>query len=339
MRNGDEFTNYLVVIKKLKPNSVRLVESRLNIINRSLKEIGGIYDQKTIETILARFKQKMKNNSLNSYIFSINTLVDFHLHRGSHLTLDKIRPFRKNKPIIHVLTSGEILKLWNTDRTYGEFRGKNSNRMNVVYKIFIQFLSLTGARFTEASLLKVSECNFEKLEIFFLEENTKGSEWRKAYLTPPLAQSMKNLITSEEKNHADYVFTNMTGHPLRPQEFSQELKFRGREAGITKKIYPHLFRHSFATHLAERGVELSKIASLLGHKDIQTTYDNYMHLADETLRKAVFNHELVSQYVPIMEKIDSFLKHINSFPFDQDPRFQLHLTQSPNEIKVVLKIK
>lgn len=338
MIDQQDFKNYLVVVKHSKPNSIRLILSRLKTIDTFLGERKLPYDQKTLEFLIATLKQKLKNNSVNSYIFSLNTLIDYYAYRNLPTHLIKLQPFKKNKPIIHVLTTDEIQKLWNTSREYGQFQGKNCDRMNEVYQTFIQFLALTGARFTEASLLKVQDCNFSKLEVFFLEENTKGGEWRKAYLTPPLSQLMQKLIEVDKKGLSDYVFTNMTGHTLRPQEFSVELKERAKLINLKKRIHPHLFRHSFATHLAEKGVELTKIATLLGHKDIQTTYDNYMHLADETLKKATHNHDLIGEHVPIQEKLEAFVQHVKSFKIENDPRVSVSISQSPNTVSLLVTV-
>ena len=56
-------------------------------------------------------------------------------------------------------------------------------------------------------------------------------------------------------------------------------KLTAREAGITKRIYPHLLRHSFATHLIERGTDLKIVKELMGHNSIRTT-EIYVHIAD-----------------------------------------------------------
>ena len=57
------------------------------------------------------------------------------------------------------------------------------------------------------------------------------------------------------------------------------MKEIAHEAGITKRVYPHLFRHSFATHLIEQGTDLKIIKELLGHENIKTT-EMYVHIAD-----------------------------------------------------------
>lgn len=158
-------------------------------------------------------------------------------------------------------------------------------------KAIIEVLFSCGLRVSELVNLKLSNLYVEEE---FIRVMGKGCKER---LVPISARALKELrfwleqrkqmdIKSGEE---DYVFLNRRGAHLTRTMILIMVKRQAVEAGITKTISPHTFRHSFATALLEGGADLRAIQAMLGHESIGTT-EIYTHIDMHTLREEILNH-------------------------------------------------
>lgn len=145
--------------------------------------------------------------------------------------------------------------------------------------------------------LRVSELTELKLSDLFFEENFirvigKGNKQR---LIPISDYTIKyiEIYTNQirihlpiQKGFEDYLFLNRRGKKLTRVMIFTIVKNLAEKAGFRKKISPHTFRHSFATHLLKNGADLRSIQMMLGHESITTT-EIYTHLDDTSIREAV----------------------------------------------------
>lgn len=145
--------------------------------------------------------------------------------------------------------------------------------------------------------LRVSELTELKLSDLFLEENFirvigKGNKQRLIPIsnyTIKFIEIYKNQIRVHlpiQKGFEDYLFLNRRGKKLTRVMIFTIIKNLAEKAGLRKKISPHTFRHSFATHLLKNGADLRSIQMMLGHESITTT-EIYTHLDDTSIREAV----------------------------------------------------
>ena len=147
----------------------------------------------------------------------------------------------------------------------------------------LECLYATGMRVSEIAGLKVEDVNLDQ---GFLKCRGKGSKER---LVPLGKKARDRIRIYLEKGRPGTgpavgpVFLGRGGRGMTRQSLWQLIKKYAKLAGITKRITPHTFRHSFATHLLENGADLRVVQELLGHADIATT-QIYTHVSRERLK-------------------------------------------------------
>lgn len=122
----------------------------------------------------------------------------------------------------------------------------------------------------------------------FLRVTGKGNKTRLVRVGGRAMESMSDYLknarpTLVKRHTSSQIFIGIHGSPLTPERIRQIVKKRARDAGISSNVYPHLLRHSFATHLLEGGADLRVIQELLGHADISTT-QIYTHVSTKGLK-------------------------------------------------------
>jgi integrase/recombinase XerD len=151
-------------------------------------------------------------------------------------------------------------------------------------KALISVLYATGLRVTELISLKLSNLHLEEGYVTCTGKGAKervvpigheAADWVRRYM----AEGRPRLL----KRASPWLFVNARGGPLSRVGFWKLLKEYGTKAGITRDISPHVLRHSFATHLLDRGADLRAIQMMLGHADLSTT-QIYTHVLEARLR-------------------------------------------------------
>jgi len=193
---------------------------------------------------------------------------------------------RLDRKIPHVLTPDEI------DLIISALQFEKNEYIKIRNVAMLETLYACGLRVSELTGLRISNLY---LDIGFIKILGKGNKERLIPIGESARAAIRTYLDHHDGRqslkrihleHADILFLNRRGKQLtRVMVFTIVKKLAGL-AGIKKKVSPHTFRHSFATHLMEGGADLRAIQDMLGHESITTT-EIYTHLDTDFLRETI----------------------------------------------------
>ncbi|MBP7139716.1 MAG: site-specific tyrosine recombinase XerD [Caldisericia bacterium] len=281
----DSFLSYIELEKEYSKNTISSYKNDLDDFKEFLTKIDKDpieIDKKDIFNYLVFLsKKKLKPASLRRKISALRSFYKFLIREElieNDPTIDLTLP-KKDKVLPDVISVEEIEKLINIIPEKG-FKGKRDRAL-------IELLYSSGLRVSEIINLKINEID---LKNGYLKCFGKGSKER----IVPFGSFAKDLlieyIEERDKNNinSDLLFVTKKGKKIVRQEINNILNRYAKKSKLKKKIHPHMLRHSFATHLLERGADLRSVQELLGHVDISTT-QIYTHLTKEHLREVYMN--------------------------------------------------
>lgn len=188
---------------------------------------------------------------------------------------------KKSRKLPEVLNVDEVRKLLDTPDLSTPAGLRDSAIMECLYG--------TGMRVSELVNLQLDQLFFE---IGCIKVLGKGNKERLIPIGEPARDAIKRYMnnarslfqTSRKETSRNRVFLNQRGGPISRISVWNIVNQAARQAGVTKKVYPHIFRHSFATHMLEAGADLRAVQEMLGHVSILTT-EIYTHVDRSFLRQ------------------------------------------------------
>jgi integrase/recombinase XerD len=279
----DAFIRYLATERGLSGAYQLSVRQSLDALARWLKQHDlPLRDVGTDE--LAAFLTQRKHDALKAASLRITTVhlkVFFRwLAAKGLLEMDPAEPLlapRPDQTLPETLHLREITRLLESIDPASPLGRRDHTILELFYS--------SGLRLSELCALRLEMID---LEDGFLRITGKGNKTRvvrigtkaREAISDYLAQQRPALVTPRSTSH---LFLSVRGSSLSPDRVRQIVKHRAKLAGIDQNIYPHLLRHSFATHLLEGGADLRVIQELLGHADIATT-QIYTHVDRQRLK-------------------------------------------------------
>ncbi|MFA5155858.1 MAG: site-specific tyrosine recombinase XerD [Candidatus Omnitrophota bacterium] len=280
----DSFLNYLSVERGLSGNTLssygRDLKCYMDFLTRS--HIDALSKAGKNEIVDFMFYQKDKGMAPNSVSRRLSAIRMFYKFLARERILKSDPSSQIDSPKLwHKIP--DVLSLNEVESLLAQPDTRDSQ--GIRDKAFIEALYATGMRVSEVVNLKVDNVN---MDVGFLRCTGKGNKeriiplGRKAidYIKRYMDTGRKKLLGNKE---SEYLFISRLGKKISRQSFWKIIKKYARQAKIKKPIKPHTLRHSFATHLLERGADLRSVQEMLGHANISTT-QIYTHVNKDRLK-------------------------------------------------------
>ncbi|MFW5751773.1 MAG: site-specific tyrosine recombinase XerD [bacterium] len=279
------FKRFLQIEKGLSPNSIYSYTYDLKkftdfLANKNKNILSATQDD--VQQFL-KYEKTKKHNSSRTLARSLAAIRQFYnflsdTYGDVNNPTHKIETPHVEKTLPDFLSAEEVNKLFNSISENDVYQLRD--------KAIFELLYSCGLRITEAVELKIGNIDFENR---LLKVTGKGSKER----IVPMGNEAKRLLYKyihESRpvilgdRNSEYLFVSKKGGMINRKSVWRLLKGYVDQTQINKNITPHTLRHSFATHLLERGADLRSVQVLLGHVDISTT-QVYTHMARKQLQE------------------------------------------------------
>jgi site-specific recombinase XerD len=259
------------------------IKSASDITDESIREFRLFLNRQSGVKVRGQMGSTMKKNTQNYYLIALRVFLKYLMKRDiKALSPERIELAKIKERSLDLISGDELDRM---------IKGAEKNlRDRAILELFFS----TGLRVSElASLnrdLDLSKDEFsirgkgEKIRVVFLSENAKDAV--RAYLKN--RKDMEEAMFIREQNFGDAKkkkeSKSVTLSRLTTRSIERLVKHYAINAGISKKVTPHVIRHSFATDLLSNGADIRSVQMMLGHSNIATT-QIYTHVTDKQLRE------------------------------------------------------
>ena len=281
-----EFISYLTLEKKYSAHTVKAYQNDILEFKDFCRSNYEIEDIDTVEYVLIRHwivelsEKQIDNRTINRKISSLKAYFKF-LQKIDVTTVSPLsmhRALKTAKKIEIPFSELEMEKVLSEIEYADDFEGVRD-------ELLIHVLYVTGMRRAEVISLKVSDVDFANMTIKVLGKRNKER------LVPMLLETkekfkiyLDNRKDLKEINDGSYMFLTLSGNKLYETLVYRLIKKYFREVSSKVKTSPHILRHTFATHLLNKGADLNAVKELLGHSSLAST-QVYTHNSIAELKK------------------------------------------------------
>jgi len=280
----DQFLLYIATERGLSSAYQLSVRQTLESLAGWLKQRGEVSWSNVGTEDLSAFLAWQKNQGLSAASLRISVVhlkIFFRRLAGTkHIEADPAEPLlppRGEQHLPETLNEREVSSILNAVDTGHKLGLRDLAILELFYASGLRLSELCGARLENLDL-----------DEGFVRVTGKGGKVRIVPVGGKARQALEKYLKNERptlvKNKtSSWIFISIRGGKLSPERVREIVKQRAHNAGIKQNVYPHLLRHSFATHLLQNGADLRVIQDMLGHADIATT-QIYTHVDQKGLR-------------------------------------------------------
>ena len=280
----DDFLSYLEFECGLSLNTIRAYAADLKgfVSSADARDLSSPADVRTehiVEHMLGQKSRGLSVNSISRQLVAIRMLFRFLVMEGkvkSDVTsiLDSPRLWRRLPDVLDVSDVEQLLKAPN-----------GNAELELRDRAILETLYATGARVSEVAGLTLTDINFEYT---FVRCHGKGDKERLVPMGQKAIAAIKEYLQQARpklarRANSPNLFLSRNGNALDRESIWRMVKKYALKAGINKKVTPHTLRHSFATHMLQRGADLRAIQEMLGHASVVTT-QIYTHVDKDRLK-------------------------------------------------------
>jgi site-specific recombinase XerD len=275
-----QFADYIVYDLRYSPNTAKKYTESLRWIMRDLPHL--VYPQDLTLPAITELKKRTllrgaSESRANSIIFPLRKFLAYchEVHGIVTINPRDIKPMKIPKRDVIYLKPEEIEQFVRVMPT--------TTIQGLRMRALVEILLSTAMRISEALSINKDDIDWEGKEVTIIG---KGNKQRTVFLNDRAISWVQMYLLRRKDSHPSLFVTFGQPKKLSTYDLSRQFKGYARNAGLKKKVTPHILRHTAATIMSHKGADIRVIQQILGHSDIETTARYYLGTDKTSLKEA-----------------------------------------------------
>lgn len=273
------FADYVIYDLRHSPKTAEKYTDSLRWVLRHLPQVKYPQDLTLVHIteLKKRTLMRAKEARVNSLVFALRKFLTYcnDVHKIATIIPREIKAMKLPKRDVEFLKEEEIKQFLS---------GMDSTTMpGLRMRVLVEFLLSTAMRISEALSVNKDGIDWENKEVVIIG---KGNKQRTVFLSDRAIGWLQRYLLMRKDNEPALFVTFGEPKRLKAHDLSKQFKHYAENAGLKKKVTPHILRHTAATTMSHNGADIRNIQLILGHSDIKTTAKYYLGVDKEALRKA-----------------------------------------------------